>query len=178
MSEHTAPHAEVEEATIASLGAGMREGGLRARRLAEMYLERIKALDASGPRLRSIVESSPAALAIADALDRERAAVGPRGPLHGIPLVLKDNMDTADGMRSTAGSLALLEAHPARDAFVAARRRAAGAVLLGKANPSAWADFRSTHSPSGWSGPRGHPPNPYSRDPPAPRAQPPLPRSA
>src|SRR5258706_10785432 len=152
MSEHTAPHAEVEEASIASLGVAMREGRLTAQRLAEMYLERIQALDASGPRLRSIVESNPDALAIADALDCERATVGPRGPLHGIPLVLKDNMDTADGMRTTAGSLALLEARPARDAFVAARLRAAGAVLLGKANLSEWANFRSTHSSSGWGG--------------------------
>ncbi len=164
MSEHTAPHAEVEEASIASLAAAMREGRLTARRLAEMYLERIQALDASGPRLRSIVESNPGALAIADALDRERATVGPRGPLHGIPLVLKDNMDTADGMRTTAGSLALLEARPARDAFVAARLRAAGAVLLGKANLSEWANFRSTHSSSGWSGRGGQTRNPYSLD--------------
>jgi amidase len=164
MSEHTAPHVEVEEASIASLAAAMREGRLTARRLAEMYLERIQALDASGPRLRSIVESNPDALAIADALDRERAAAGPRGPLHGIPLVLKDNMDTADGMRTTAGSLALLEARPARDAFVAARLRAAGAVLLGKANLSEWANFRSTHSSSGWSGRGGQTRNPYSLD--------------
>src|SRR5260221_1052894 len=142
----------------------MREGRLTAWRLAEMYLERIQAMDASGPRLRSIVESNPDALAIADALDRERAAVGPRGPLHGIPLVLKDNMDTADGMRTTAGSLALLEARPARDAFVAARLRASGAALPGKANLSEWANFRSTHSSSGWSGRGGRTRNPYSLD--------------
>src|SRR5260370_11016279 len=166
MSEHTAPHVEVEEASIASLAAAMREGRLTARRLAEMYLERIQALDASGPRLRSIVESNPGALATGDALDSERAAVRPRGPLRGIPLVLKDNMDTADGMRTTAGSLALLEARPARDAFVVARLRAAGAVLLGKANLSEWANFRSTHSSSGWSGRGGPTRHPYSPGPP------------
>src|SRR5258708_27017902 len=163
MSEHTAPHAEVEEASIASLGAAMREGRLTARRLAEMYLERIQALDASGPRLRSIVESNPDALAIADALDRERAAMGPRGPLPAIPLVLKDNMDTADGMRTTAGSLALLEARPARDAFVAAQLRAAGAGLAGKADPSPRASCRPAHPPApggGTGGPRPHPPRP------------------
>src|SRR5260370_37547119 len=154
MSEHTAPHVEVEEASIASLAAAMREGRLTARRLAEMYLERIQALDASGPRLRSIVESNPDALAIADALDGERAAVGPRGPLHGIPLVLKDNMDTADGMRTTAGSLALLEARPARDAFVVARLRAAAPGLPGHAQPSGRAHLRSTTPSTRWRRPR------------------------
>jgi amidase len=158
------PHAELEEVTIAQLQEAMAAGQLSARRLTEMYLERIRRLDESGPALRSVIATNPDALDIADALDRERATSGPRGPLHGIPVLLKDNIDTADRMHTTAGSLALLEARPARDAFVAERLRQAGAVLLGKANLSEWANFRSTHSSSGWSGRGGQTLNPYALD--------------
>ncbi len=164
MSGPGAPFGELEEATITSLQAAMTAGHLTARRLTERYLARIAALDQSGPLLRSVIETNAEALAIAEALDRERAASGPRGPLHGIPILLKDNIDTADAMRTTAGSLALMGARPAHDATVAARLRAAGAVLLGKANLSEWANFRSTHSSSGWSGRGGQCRNPYSLD--------------
>lgn len=164
MSEQIGPHAELEEMTLAQMRAAMESGELTARRLTEMYLERIAALDASGPTLRSVIETNPEALAIAEALDRERAAGSVRGPLHGIPILLKDNIDTADAMHTTAGSLALLDSRPERDAFVAERLRAAGAVLLGKANLSEWANFRSTHSSSGWSARGGQAVNPYSLD--------------
>ncbi|HEX6122757.1 MAG TPA: amidase [Ktedonobacterales bacterium] len=158
------PHAELEEATIAGLQAELTAGRLTARALTERYLARIAALDASGPTLRAVIEINPQAIEIADALDRERAASGARGPLHGIPILLKDNIETADQMRTTAGSLALADARPASDAPVAARLRAAGAVPLGKANLSEWANFRSTHSTSGWSGRGGQCRNPYSLD--------------
>ncbi|HEV2404037.1 MAG TPA: amidase [Ktedonobacterales bacterium] len=164
MSEQSGPHPELEEMTIARMRAAMESGELTARRLSEMYLERIQALDAGGPTLRSVIETNPDALAIAEALDRERAAGSTRGPLHGIPVLLKDNIDTADALHTTAGSLALLDSRPERDAFVAERLRAAGAVLLGKANMSEWANFRSTHSSSGWSARGGQALNPYSLD--------------
>ena len=160
----TAPHEEIEEATIAGLQAQMAAGWLSARRLTEMYLERIAAMNTAGPELRAVIETNPQALEIADALDRERATSGPRGPLHGIPILLKDNIDTADQMLTTAGSLALADSRPSADAFVAARLRAAGAVLLGKANMSEWANFRSSQSSSGWSGRGGQALNPYSLD--------------
>jgi amidase len=158
------PHAELEEATIASLQAEMAAGRLTARGLTEMYLARIAAIDASGPSLHSVIETNDQALAIADELDRERSTTGARGPLHGIPLLLKDNIETGDSMMTTAGSLALEGARPAADAPVAARLRAAGAILLGKANLSEWANFRSTNSSSGWSGRGGQCLNPYSLD--------------
>jgi amidase len=164
MSDEIGPHGELEETTIASLQAEMTAGRLSARRLVEQYLERIAALDRSGPTLRSIIEVNPDALEIAEALDRERAARAPRGPLHGIPILLKDNIATADKMSTTAGSLALAGVSAAQDAFVAARLRAAGAILLGKANMSEWANFRSTHSSSGWSARGGQALNPYSLD--------------
>jgi amidase len=158
------PFPELEEATIADLQAQMAAGSLTARRLAEMYIARIETLDRSGPMLRSVLEVNPDALAIADELDAERSTSGPRGPLHGIPVLLKDNIDTADQMETTAGSLALLGNKPARDATVAAKLRGAGAVLLGKTNLSEWANFRSTHSSSGWSGRGGQGRNPYALD--------------
>ncbi len=129
-----------------------------------MYLARIEALDRGGPTLRSVIETNPDALDLADALDRERAAKQVRGPLHGIPLLLKDNIDTADRMGTTAGSLALVGARPARDSTVAEKLRAAGAIVLGKCNMSEWANFRSTHSSSGWSARGGQALNPYSLD--------------
>lgn len=164
MSEHTAPFRELEETSIAELQAQMSSGQTTARQIVERYLARIDALDRNGPAIRSIIETNPDALEIADRLDRERAGSGPRGPLHGIPILLKDNIDTADRMQTTAGSLALLGVSRARDAFVAAKLRAAGAVLLGKANMSEWANFRSTRSSSGWSARGGQARNPYSLD--------------
>jgi len=164
MSVDLGPFEELEEMTIAELLAAQAARRYTAHQLVEMYLARIQALDASGPTLRSVLETNPEALEIAAALDRERAASGPRGPLHGIPILLKDNIDTADRMQTTAGSLALVGARPARDAFVMERLRAAGAVLLGKANLSEWANFRSTHSSSGWSGRGGQAVNPYALD--------------
>jgi amidase len=137
---------------------------LTARRLTEACLGRIAALDRQGPELRSVIETNPEALAVAEALDAERRARGPRGPLHGIPVLLKDNVDTADRMTTTAGSLALEGSVPPRDAHVAARLREAGAVLLGKANLSEWANFRSSRSVSGWSARGGQCRNPYALD--------------
>ncbi|MEW6736695.1 MAG: amidase [Acidobacteriota bacterium] len=155
---------ELEETTIADLQAGMKSGKFTARALTEMYLERIRELDRQGPKLYSVIEINPDALTIAEELDREYKTKGPRGPLHGIPILIKDNIDTADRMTTTAGSLALEGSIPSLDAFVAARLREAGAVLLGKTNLSEWANFRSTHSSSGWSGRGGQCRNPYALD--------------
>ena len=154
----------LEEATIDGLQDQMKAGTLTARRLTQAYLDRIEALDRKGPALRSVIETNPEALAIADGLDAESKAKGPRGPLHGIPILIKDNLDTADRMTTTAGSLALAGSVPLRDSFVAERLREAGAVLLGKANLSEWANIRSTHSSSGWSGRGGQCRNPYALD--------------
>ena len=152
---------ELEEITIGELQDGMKSGRWTARSIAEGYLARIDALDKRGPAINAIIELNPDALAIADAMDAERKAGHVRGPLHGVPVVIKDNIDTADKMKTSAGSLALAENAAARDAFVAARLREAGAVILGKTNLSAWANFRSTHSTSGWSGRGGLTLNPY-----------------
>ncbi len=154
----------LEEATIDGLEEQMKAGRLTARRLTQAYLDRIEALDRKGPTLRSVIETNPEALAIADGLDAERKAKGPRGPLHGIPILIKDNLDTADRMTTTAGSLALAGSIPLRDSYVAQRLREAGAVLLGKANLSEWANIRSSHSSSGWSGRGGQCRNPYALD--------------
>lgn len=166
--EQAAPSArpfELEEATIADLQAGMREGKYTAHGLTERYLARIAATDRTGSLpLLSIIELNPDALALAQALDNERKEKGARGPLHGIPVLIKDNIATADRMQTTAGSLALVGAVPSRDAFVVERLRAAGAVILGKTNLSEWANFRSTRSASGWSGRGGQCRNPYALD--------------
>jgi amidase len=163
--EPAAPPAfELEEVAIAELAAGMSAGKWTARSLVESYLARIAAVNERGPVLRCVLEVSPDVLAEAEALDAERRAKGPRGPLHGIPILLKDNIATHDRMTTTAGSLALAGSIPPRDAFVAARLRAAGALLLGKTNLSEWANFRSTHSSSGWSGRGGQCRNPYALD--------------
>jgi amidase len=154
----------LEEATIDGLQAQMAAGTLTSRRLTQAYLDRIASLDRRGPSLRSVIETNPDALAIADGLDAERKTKGARGPLHGIPILLKDNLDTADRMTTTAGSLALAGSIPLRDSFVAQRLREAGAVLLGKANLSEWANIRSSHSSSGWSGRGGQCRNPYALD--------------
>jgi amidase len=155
---------EFEEATIGALQERMQSGALTARGLTAAYLARIEALDRKGPSLHSVIEANPDALAIAESLDTERKAKGPRGPLHGIPVLLKDNVDTTDRTTTTAGSLALEGSVPPRDSFVAQRLRAAGAVLLGKANLSEWANIRSTRSTSGWSGRGGQARNPYALD--------------
>ena len=154
----------LEETTIATLQEGMTTGEWTARSITEAYLARIEQLDLQGPELRAVIENNPDALAIADELDRERLARGPRGPLHGVPVVLKDNIGTADRMTTTAGSLALSGWVPPEDSGVAARLRSAGAVLLCKANLSEWANFRSTRSSSGWSGRGGQCRNPYVLD--------------
>jgi amidase len=158
------PAFPLEEATTAQLQDWMSSGRYSARQLAELYIRRIEAIDRSGPELKSVIELNPDALSIADALDAERKARGPRGPLHGIPILIKDNIDTVDRMMTTAGSLALESARPARDAFLVERLRAAGAVILGKTNLSEWANFRSTHSTSGWSARGGQVRNPYVLD--------------
>ena len=155
---------DVEETTIAALQDGMTTGEWTARSVTEAYLARIEQLNLRGPALRALLETNPDALAIADELDRERRAQGLRGPMHGVPILLKDNIDTADRMTTTAGSLALSGWVPSEDSSVAARLRAAGAVLLGKANLSEWANFRSTRSSSGWSGRGGQCRNPYVLD--------------
>jgi amidase len=154
----------LEEATLADLQQRMQSGRETARSLVEQYVARIEAIDRGGPALHSVLELNPEALAIADRLDAERKSRGPRGPLHGIPILLKDNIATADRMMTTAGSLALAGATPPKDAFIVDRLREAGAVILGKTNLSEWANFRSTHSTSGWSGRGGQTKNPYVLD--------------
>jgi len=154
----------LEEATIADLQQRMQSGRETSRSLVEQYLARIEAIDRRGPALRSVLESNPDALAIADQLDAERKSRGPRGPLHGIPILLKDNIATADKMMTTAGSLALAGTKPPKDAFIVERLRTAGVVILGKTNLSEWANIRSTHSSSGWSGRGGQTKNPYALD--------------
>jgi len=158
------PTFELDEATIADLGRRMASGADTARSLAEKYTARIDALDRKGPELRAVLEINPDALAIADRLDAERKAGKVRGPLHGIPVLLKDNIGTADRMNTTAGSLALLGVTPSADAFLVGKLRNAGVVILGKTNLSEWANFRSTHSSSGWSGRGGQCRNPYALD--------------
>ena len=152
------------EATIADLQEGMQSGKYTARSLCEYYLTRIDEVDRRGPAIRAVIETNPDALAIAGTLDAERKAKGPRGPLHGIPVLIKDNIATADRMATTAGSLALVGARPSEDAFVARRLRQAGAVILGKTNLSEWANFRSSRSSSGWSARGGQCRNPYVLD--------------
>jgi amidase len=160
----TRPAFDLEEATIADLQQRMQSGRETARSLVEKYVARIDAIDRNGPALHSVLELNPEALAIADRLDSERKTRGPRGPLHGIPILLKDNIATADRLMTTAGSLALVGGTPPKDAFVVERLRGAGAVILGKTNLSEWANFRSTHSSSGWSGRGGLTKNPYALD--------------
>jgi amidase len=154
----------VEEVTLADLGQRLAAGAITARALTEACLARIDAFDRRGPELKAVIELNPEAFTIAEALDDELRTKGSRGPLHGIPILLKDNIGTADQMTTTAGSLALAGSKPQRDAFIAERLRAAGAVLLGKANLSEWANFRSTHASSGWSARGGQCRNPYALD--------------
>ena len=152
------------EATIDDLQGRMATGTLTSRALTAAYLERIAQIDRAGPKLNAIIELNPDALAIAEKLDDERKAGRVRGPLHGIPVLIKDNIDTADRMATTAGSLALVGQKPPRDAHVAARLREAGAVILGKTNLSEWANYRGNNSSSGWSGRGGQTRNPYVLD--------------
>ncbi|MBJ6108308.1 amidase [Hymenobacter sp. BT523] len=162
-SADAAPFA-LHEATVADLQDRMAKGTETARSLSEKYLERIKALNEAGPMLRAVIETNPDVLKIADGLDQERKAGKLRGPLHGIPVLIKDNIDSGDQMMTTAGALAL-HGHKARqDAFIVQKLRAAGAVLLGKTNLSEWANFRSSHSVSGWSSRGQQSRNPYVLD--------------
>lgn len=163
-SDAAADSFELEETTIARLQQAMESGALTARSIADKYLARIRDIDKRGPAINSVIELNPDALSIAEALDRERKAKGARGPLHGIPILIKDNIDTADRMMTTAGSLALAGSTPSRDSFVAQKLREAGAVILGKTNLSEWANFRSNKSTSGWSGRGGQTRNPYALD--------------
>jgi amidase len=155
---------ELEEATIAQLQAGLQSGQYSSVSLVERYIARIEEVNLEWPELRAVLEVNPDAHAIADALDAERKEKGPRGPLHGMPILLKDNIGTHDRTTTTAGSLALEGSIPPRDAFIAERLRAAGAVLLGKTNLSEWANFRSDRSTSGWSSRGGQCRNPYALD--------------
>ncbi|MBI2814176.1 MAG: amidase [Opitutae bacterium] len=152
------------EAAIADLQTRMSSEQLTSVALTQAYLERIAELDRAGPKLTALIELNPDALVIAAQLDAERKAGKFRGPLHGIPVLIKDNLDTADRMQTTAGSLALVGQKPPRDAFVVARLREAGAVILGKTNPTEWANFRGNNSSSGWSGRGGQTRNPYALD--------------
>lgn len=160
--EAPSPAFELDELTIADLQQALQSGKYTSKQLVEKYTDRINDIDKKGPALSSVIEMNPDAESIAAALDRERKEKGSRGPLHGIPILIKDNIDTHDRMMTTAGSLALVGAKPARDAFVAQKLREAGAVILGKTNLSEWANFRSTKSSSGWSARGGQTRNPYS----------------
>jgi amidase len=163
-SQPAVPAFELDELTIAELQERMSSGQESARSLTEKYLARIAALDREGPALRAVLETNPEAMQIAESLDAERKAGQVRGPLHGIPVLIKDNIATADRMTTTAGSLALEGSIPSEDAFVSTKLREAGAILLGKTNLSEWANFRSSRSTSGWSGRGGRARNPYALD--------------
>ena len=156
--------AELEERSVAEWQAALTRGDLTSRDLVERYVQRIESLDHNGPMLHAVIETNPDALAIAASLDTERRAGRTRGPLHGIPVLVKDNIDTADRLHTTAGSAALVDGSPTRDAFVVEKLRAAGAILLGKTNLTEWANFRSTHASSGWSARGGQARNPYALD--------------
>lgn len=155
---------ELDEATVGDLQSGMASGKFSARSLMEKYLARIEEIDVQGPGLKSVIDVNPGGEAMADAADKERKASRVRGPLHGIPVLIKDNIDTVGRAQTTAGSIALIGSIPARDSFVAQKLREAGAVILGKTNLSEWANIRSSHSSSGWSGRGGQTKNPYALD--------------
>jgi amidase len=152
-----------DEPTLVELQGALAASQITSARLVEIYTERIQKVDKSGPRINAVLEMNPDAAEIAAALDRERKEKGSRGPLHGIPILIKDNIDTGDKMMTAAGSLALASSAP-KDAELVARLRAAGVIILGKTNLSEWANFRSTHSVSGWSGRGGQTHNPYALD--------------
>jgi len=155
---------ELLEADISLLQEYMQTGKHSSRQITELYIDRIRNFDKKGPSVNSVIELNPEALSIADLMDKERKSGKIRGPLHGIPVLIKDNIDTADKMSTTAGSLALAGSIAIRDAFIVLRLREAGAVLLGKTNLSEWANIRSSHSSSGWSGRGGQTHNPYVLD--------------
>ena len=155
---------ELDEITIDDLSSGFKSGKYTVRSIAEKYVKRINEIDKAGPAINSVIQLNPDVLKIADALDKELKEKGPRSPMHGIPVLLKDNIDTADNMETTAGSLALLDAKPQKDSFVVKQLREAGALILGKTNLSEWANMRSSHSTSGWSGRGGLTKNPYALD--------------
>ena len=154
----------VEEKDLATLAEDLGSGKVTSRQLVQAYLERVEAIDRRGPALNSVIEINPDAISIAEQLDVERKKKGPRGPLHGLPILIKDNIDTADKMRTTAGSLALVDSRPIRDAWLVDRLRKAGALILGKTNLSEWANARGSRSTSGWSGRGGLTKNPYALD--------------
>jgi amidase len=155
---------ELLELEIPDLQKLMESGTKSSTALTQLYLDRIDAIDRNGHQLRSVIEINPDAIAIATQMDQERKSKGSRGQLHGIPVLIKDNIDTADKMSTTAGSLALVGPAPDKDAFLVQKLRAAGAVILGKTNLSEWANIRSTNSTSGWSGRGGQTRNPYVLD--------------
>lgn len=159
-----APPDAVAELSLTDIAAAFADGRMTSQQLTQDYLTRIDKLDRRGPGLGSVIETNPRALEIADSLDVERKTRGVRGPLHGVPVLIKDNVETSDHMMSTAGSLALAGWYAPQDAPLVERLRAAGAVILGKSNLSEWANFRSTHSLSGWSGRGGQCRNPYATD--------------
>jgi amidase len=158
------PAFELDELTIAELQSAMTSGKFTAHSITRTYLDRIDEIDKRGPAINAVIELNPDAMAIAEALDSERKAGRVRGPLHGIPVLIKDNIDTHDRMTTTAGSLALGGSMPLQDSFVAKKLRDAGAIIIGKTNLSEWANFRSSHSSSGWSGRGGQTKNPYVLD--------------
>jgi len=160
----TPPKFELDEVSLADLASGLQQGKWTSERLVQLYLARIDAVDRNGPKLNAVLALNPDAAAIAAQLDRERKDGHLRGPLHGIPILVKDNIETRDPISTTAGSLALADWRAPEDSVVAARLRAAGAIILGKTNLSEWANFRSTHSSSGWSGRGGQTKNPYALD--------------
>ena len=143
---------ELDEITVDELRDGLKSGKYTIKDITEKYISRIKSIDKDGPAINSVIELNPDALKIAEELDNELKEKEPRSPLHGIPILIKDNIDTSDRMQTTAGSLALVGSKPPEDSFVVQQLRAAGALILGKTNLSEWANIRSTHSTSGWSG--------------------------
>ncbi len=155
---------ELEEITVDELMDGIKSGKYTISSITEKFISRIKTIDKDGPAINSVIELNPDALKIAEELDNELKEKGPRGSLHGIPVLIKDNIDTADRMQTTAGSLALIGSKPPKDSFVVQQLRSAGALILGKTNLSEWANIRSTHSTSGWSGRGGLTKNPYALD--------------
>ena len=155
---------DLDEITIADLADGLKSGKYTARSITEHYISQIKKIDKNGPALNSVIELNPDALAIADSLDKELKEKGALGLLHGIPVLIKDNIDTADKMQTTAGSLALAGSKPQKDSYLVQQLRNAGAIILGKTNLSEWANIRSNHSTSGWSGRGGLTKNPYALD--------------
>ena len=158
------PSFELDEITVDELRSGFTSGKYTIRSVVEKYIKRINEIDKAGPAINSVIQLNPDALKIADELDKELKEIGPRSPMHGIPVLIKDNIDTADNMETTAGSLALMDAKPAKDSFVVKQLRDAGALILGKTNLSEWANMRSSHSTSGWSGRGGLTKNPYALD--------------